>query len=107
MEAPVFSLTDIFETFTQAFGGGQVADAAGQMLQGGSITDVLSNAGVDPSLLDGVTGDELLGLLANAGIDPSALTDGQLGELTQLIGGGGDLGDLAARATSIFTDRSA
>jgi hypothetical protein len=101
----MFGLTDIFEKLSQAFGGGQLSELAGQALQAGSITDLLANAGIDPALLDGLNQEELMGLLANAGIDPAALTEGQLGELAALIPGGSGLADIAQNLTSGFGGR--
>ena len=64
-------------------------------LQAGNIADLLSNAGIDPSMLDGLSQEEIFSLLQQHGIDPSLLDVSQVGEILQNSNIGGNLADIA------------
>lgn len=62
------------------------------------LGDALSNAGLDPAILENLPVDQLTETLSAAGIDPSSLSESQLGELVQNVqdgaAGGFDISDL-------------
>ena len=86
----MFDLTKITETITGLISGAQQSP-----LDAGGITDLLSNAGIDPSMLDGLNQEEILGLLQQHGIDPSQLDVGQIIEVLQTASIGGNLAEIA------------
>ena len=89
-----------FGKITEALGGlfsnsqAQVPSDVGGIME-------LSNAGIDPSLLDGLNQDEILGLLQQHGIDTSLLDPSQLTELMQ----GNVSGSLGEMAQSWLSSR--
>ena len=84
-----------FSKITESIGG-LVAGAQQQSpLEAGSIADLLSNAGIDPGMLDGLSQEEIFNLLQQYGIDPSQLDVGQISELLQNAGVGGSLAEMA------------
>jgi hypothetical protein len=66
-------LTETISDFVSSFAGSAQEGPA-------SLLDLISNAGLDPSALTGMSQDEILTLLSEHGIDPSALAEGQLDE---------------------------
>jgi hypothetical protein len=54
---------------------------------GGNLAELLANAGIDASILDGLTQAEITGLLAQNGIDLSQVSETQIGDLFASFGG--------------------
>jgi hypothetical protein len=48
--------------------------------------ELLQNAGINPAMLEGLTGDQVLETLAQHGIDPAQLAPEQLAALLQRLG---------------------
>ena len=83
----MFDFGQIVEKATGLFGqGGGVED-----IVGGNLSELLSNANIDPALMENVQIDQLGALLAKSGIDPSSLTEGQFTEIVQQVTGNGGL----------------
>lgn len=68
----------------------KIASTIGGMLSGqqqpalpdaAQITDILTQAGIDPAILEGLSMAEITNLLAQHGIDPSQLDPAALSEL--------------------------
>jgi uncharacterized protein YidB (DUF937 family) len=90
-----------FGKITEALGGLFSNSQAQVPSDVGGIMELLSNAGIDPSLLDGLNQDEILGLLQQHGIDTSLLDPSQLTELMQ----GNVSGSLGEMAQSWLSSR--
>jgi hypothetical protein len=83
----------------------KLSDAFGSLLSGSSaerqtaipeeITQLLANAGIDPSTLASMTPPELETLLSELGIDPSQIDLAALGELAQGEGVAASLQEIA------------
>ena len=82
----------------------KITDAIGGLLsgsqtqtpqEGSGITELLGNAGIDPTLLDGLSQDEIMNLLQQYGIDPSQLDLGQVSELLQKSKVGSNVAEMA------------
>jgi hypothetical protein len=76
----MFDFSRLTDTISGFLGGGQ---DAGQL---GGIQEVLQNAGLDPSLLQGLDQAQIFDLLSQYGIDPSQLGADQINELVQNFG---------------------
>ena len=98
----MFAIGDFINKMQDVIGGAGAAESdADAMLTeiGGPVSEVLSNAGIDQSMLESLSTDGLGQVLEELGIDPSALSEGQLAEVTQTVldnGGvdGLDIGNL-------------
>lgn len=54
--------------------------------QAGPLVDLLISSGLNPTLLDGLSQNEIVDLLAQHGIDPAQLNPDQLAGLAQAFG---------------------
>jgi len=90
-----------FGKITEALGGLFSNSQAQVPSDVGGIMELMSNAGIDPALLDGLSQDEILGLLQQHGIDTNLLDPGQLTELMQ----GNISGSLGEMAQSWLSSR--
>ncbi len=90
-----------FGKITEALGGLFSNSQAQVPSDVGGIMELISNAGIDPALLDGLNQDEILGLLQQHGIDTSLLDPSQLTELMQ----GNVSGSLGEMAQSWLSSR--
>jgi uncharacterized protein YidB (DUF937 family) len=90
-----------FGKITEALGGLFSNSQAQVPSDVGGIMELMSNAGIDPALLDGLSQDEILGLLQQHGIDTNLLDPGQLSELMQ----GNISGSLGEMAQSWLSSR--
>ena len=75
----MFDFDRIIEKVTGLLGDG----GALQDVVSGDLTETLSNAGIDPSLLDNLPMDQVQQFLADSGVDVSSLTEGQAADLIQ------------------------
>ncbi len=86
----MFDLSKITELF-----GGLLSGQSQVPQDMAGITELLSNAGVDPALLDGLSQGEIFGLLQQHGIDPSLIDPAQISELLQGSGLADTVGGMA------------
>ncbi len=86
----MFDLGKLTETIGGLFSGG-----AGPAELEGGLVQLLSNAGIDPALLDGLNQEEIMNLLSQHGIDPGTLDLSQISNLVQENGLGGNLAEVA------------
>lgn len=80
----MFDLSRLAESVGSLFGGNSATD----VLSGGSLVDLMANAGIDPSVLDGLTQTEIMDLLAQNGIDLSQVSETQIAEVLNSFGAG-------------------
>jgi hypothetical protein len=73
----MFDLSKVSETLSGLFGNG----AAPGVIRSSGVLDLLQNAGIDPSLLEGLDQAQILELLSQHGVDPSLLGTDQINEL--------------------------
>jgi len=74
-----------FENFGRMLGG-FLGGPAQDLAEGVSVTEILGNAGLDLSMLEGLDQTQILELLQQHGLDPSALTGTDLGALLEQSG---------------------
>lgn len=92
----MLDISRITETVATLFSGSQQQSP----LNSASIAELLSNAGIDPALLDGLSQEEIVALLQQHGIDPSAIDVGQLADLVH----GTEVGGSIAEAVRAWMD---
>lgn len=77
----MFDFSRLTETITDLVGS-----FTSQSEQGTSVLDALQSAGLDPSVLTGLSEAEIANLLEGIGVDPAQIAEGQIGELLASVG---------------------
>ena len=71
---------------TDAIGGLVSGSLAGEAVQAQSLTGLMQNVGLDPSILAGLSESEIAPLLASYGIDVTQLAEGELSQFVEGLG---------------------
>lgn len=80
----MLDVSSVVDRVSGWFGQGNAASD----LVGGNLADMVTNASLDPSLLENLSLDHVSQWLADAGIDPASLSQDQIAEIVRQVGEG-------------------